>query len=99
MAAESTKNVNRSRKSLMTNFTKGRVRISSGDLGDFWGFSISTCRMKKRLQSFELDGKKGTPRTCKVPLLAEHGKHAQVVHHARARLQGSIIIFYFSSFS
>src|SRR6188768_977044 len=30
---------------------------------------------------------------CKVPLLAEHGKHAQVVHHARARLQGTIISF------
>jgi len=36
---------------------------------------------------------------CKVPLLAEHGKHAQVVHHARARLQGCIIFFYCSSFS
>ena len=41
----------------------------------------------------------GDSHACKVPFLAEHGKHAQDVHHARARLQGSIIIFYFSSFS
>jgi len=33
----------------------------------------------------------------KVSFLAEHGKHAQVVHHARTRLQGSIISHHFRS--
>ena len=34
----------------------------------------------------------------KVPSLAEHGKHVQFLHRARARLLGSIILFYCSSF-